>query len=177
MARCSSRPPASSDSRSLTARAWPAPSARSSRSSRSSGAAGCRASSPRPSCAKALPTRWGSARAPGAARQLGLVVTNARDDRLHPELATRAATRHLLALHETYDDWALALAAYVAGEGRVDRALRARRGATFWQLSDEHRLPDTARNFVPHVFALIRIAAPEACEPAGSSLTVEPARV
>jgi len=98
------------------------------------------------------------------ARQLGLVVTPARDDRVDPELATRAATRHLLTLRETYGDWALALAAYVAGEGCVDRALRDRRGATFWELADEARLPRTARNFVANVFVLVRIAAPEECE-------------
>jgi membrane-bound lytic murein transglycosylase D len=98
------------------------------------------------------------------ARQLGLVVTPARDDRVDPELATRAATRHLLALRETYGDWTLALAAYVAGEGCVDRALRDRRGATFWELADERRLPRTARDFIANVFALVRIAAPEECE-------------
>jgi membrane-bound lytic murein transglycosylase D len=98
------------------------------------------------------------------ARQLGLVVTTARDDRLDPTLATRAATRHLLALHATYRDWALALAAYAAGEGRVDRALRGRRGATFWELADQARLPRTARDFVANVFALVRVAAPEECE-------------
>ena len=98
------------------------------------------------------------------ARQLGLVVTGARDERLDLELATRAAAHHLLALHERYGDWALTLAAYVAGEGRVDRALRDRQDATFWELADEARLPRTARNFIANVFALVRIAAPEECE-------------
>jgi len=101
---------------------------------------------------------------PQRARQLGLVVTTTRDDRLDPVLATHAATRHLLALRATYDDWALALAAYVAGKGRLDRALRVQRGATFWELADQTRLPRTARNFVVNVFALVRVAAPEECE-------------
>jgi hypothetical protein len=98
------------------------------------------------------------------ARELGLIVTDARDDRLDPELATRAATHHLLALRETYNDWALALAAYAAGTGRVNRALRGRPGATLWQLADEARLPRTACDFVAHAFALVRVAAPEECE-------------
>lgn len=100
---------------------------------------------------------------PERARQLGLVVTAARDDRIDPALATRAAARHLLALRKRYDDWALALAAYSAGDGRVDGALRGQRGATFWELADQGRLPRTARNFVANVFALVRIAAPEEC--------------
>lgn len=98
------------------------------------------------------------------ARQLGLVVTGARDDRLDLELATRAAAHQLLALQERYGDWALTLAAYVAGEGRVDRALRDRRGATFWELADDRRLPRTARDFVTNAFALVRVAEPEECE-------------
>jgi hypothetical protein len=101
---------------------------------------------------------------PERARQLGLVVTTTRDDRIDPTLATRAAARHLLALRERYDDWALALAAYSAGDGRVDGALRGRHGTTFWELADQGRLPRTARNFVANVFALVRIAAPEECE-------------
>ncbi len=101
---------------------------------------------------------------PERARHLGLVVDAARDDRLDPALATRAAARHLLALRARYDDWGLALAAYSAGDGRVDDALRGRRGATFWDLADRDRLPRTARNFVANVFALVRIAAPEECD-------------
>ncbi len=100
---------------------------------------------------------------PARARQLGLVVTAARDDRMNPELATRAAARHLLALRDQYEDWALALAAYSAGDGRIDAALRAGRGATFWELADQGRLPRAARNFVLDVFALVRVAAPEEC--------------
>jgi soluble lytic murein transglycosylase-like protein len=101
---------------------------------------------------------------PERARQLGLVVNPARDDRVNPALSTRAAARHLLELRARYEDWALALAAYSAGDGRVDDALRGRRGATFWELADQGRLPRTARNFVANVFALVRIAAPEECE-------------
>jgi membrane-bound lytic murein transglycosylase D len=100
---------------------------------------------------------------PDRARQLGLVVTTARDDRLDPALATRAAARHLLALRERYDDWALALAAYSAGGGRVDVALRGLPRTTFWELAEQGRLPRTARNFVADVLELVRIAAPEEC--------------
>jgi hypothetical protein len=66
--------------------------------------------------------------------------------------------------HRGYGDWALALAAYAAGKGRGDRALRNRRGATFWTLADERRLPRTARDFVANAFALVRVAAPQECE-------------
>src|SRR5881296_724141 len=78
------------------------------------------------------------------ARRFGLVVNARRDDRLHPERATRAAARYLVFLHARYGDWPLALAAYNAGERRVDRALRRGRRADFWQLADRRLLPRTS---------------------------------
>jgi soluble lytic murein transglycosylase-like protein len=91
------------------------------------------------------------------ARDLGLVVGAERDDRLHPERATRAAARYLRMLHARYRDWPLALAAYNAGARRVDRALAGRPGATFWQLAAERRLPPVSRDYVPRFLALVRV--------------------
>ena len=91
------------------------------------------------------------------ARRFGLVVNARRDDRLHPERATRAAARYLVFLHARYGDWPLALAAYNAGERRVDRALRRGRRAGFWQLADRRLLPRTSREYVPHFLAVVRV--------------------
>ena len=91
------------------------------------------------------------------ARRFGLVVNARRDDRLHPERATRAAARYLVFLHARYGDWPLALAAYNAGERRVDRALRRGRRAGFWQLADRRLLPRTSCNYVPHFLAVVRV--------------------
>ena len=95
------------------------------------------------------------------ARRFGLVVNARRDDRLDVERATRAAARFLVLLRARYGDWALALAAYNAGERRVDRALARAPRADFWQLADRRLLPRISREYVPRFFAVVRIAEPE----------------
>ena len=98
------------------------------------------------------------------ARRFGLMVDAHRDDRLDPELATRAAARYLRLLHARYGDWPLALAAYNAGEGRVDRALALHPGATFWALAQDRQLPHASLDYVSHFFAIVRIVEPpKAC--------------
>jgi membrane-bound lytic murein transglycosylase D len=94
---------------------------------------------------------------PGTARRFGLVVRRDRDDRLHPERSTEAAARYLGVLYEHYGDWALALAAYNAGERRVDRALAEHPRATFWELADRGTLPETSCDFVPRFLAIVRM--------------------
>jgi len=96
----------------------------------------------------------------GTARKFGLVVNAHRDDRLDPELATRAAARYLRMLHARYGDWPLTLAAYNAGEGRVDRALASRPGATFWDLAGDRQLPHASLDYVSHFLAVVRIVEP-----------------
>jgi membrane-bound lytic murein transglycosylase D len=98
------------------------------------------------------------------ARRYGLVVTPRRDDRLNPQLATKAAIRYLQDLYERYGDWPLALAAYNAGEGRVDRALRLSPGASFWDLAERGRLPPVTCAYVPKLLGLARVAHPDDCD-------------
>jgi len=93
------------------------------------------------------------------ARRFGLVVNRRRDDRLEPDLATRAAARYLALLHAHYGDWPLALAAYNVGEGRVDRARRGDPSASFWQLADDGHLPHGSLDYVARFLALVRVVA------------------
>jgi hypothetical protein len=92
------------------------------------------------------------------ARRYGLVVDARLDERVHPERSTEGAARHLRHLHARYGEWPLALAAYNAGEGRVDRALAREPRADFWQLAETGRLPRTSRDFVARFFALVRVS-------------------
>ena len=72
------------------------------------------------------------------------------DERRDPEKSTRAACLYLRDLYEEFDHWYLALAAYNAGSGRVNRATRLHQTSDFWQL---HSLPRDTRNYIPYFLA------------------------
>lgn len=93
---------------------------------------------------------------PETARRYGLIVAPENDHRLHPESATRAAARYLRDLYRLFGDWKLALAAYNAGEGRVERAILRAGVRDFDELSRRGLLPLETRNYVPAVLAAWR---------------------
>ena len=80
------------------------------------------------------------------------------DERIDPEASTRAAARLLRHLHERYDDWYLALAAYNAGPGRVDRAIKSSGSRDFWEIARTPHLRNETRNFVPAILAATILA-------------------
>ncbi len=76
----------------------------------------------------------------GTARDFGIVINDWYDGRRDFVAATRAALEYLEYLGDLFDgDWALALAAYNAGQGRVGRAIR--RNAARGLGTDWHELP------------------------------------
>lgn len=89
---------------------------------------------------------------PATAESLGL-STLFPDERTEPVKSARAAATLLRVLHARFEDWALALAAYNAGEGRVRRALAARQGKTFADVS--LTLPTETQLYVPKVLATV----------------------
>lgn len=93
---------------------------------------------------------------PDTAKAMGL-ATFVPDERTDPAKAARAAARYLRALHGRFGNWALALAAYNAGEGRVSRTLAAKGVQSFTAIADA--LPAETRMYVPKVCALIATRA------------------
>lgn len=91
----------------------------------------------------------------GTARDFGVAINDAYDGRRDFVAATGAALDYLEYLGGLFDgDWALAVAAYNAGQGRVRRAIRrnAARGlGTDW---DELPLPRETRAYVPKLKGL-----------------------
>ncbi len=87
-------------------------------------------------------------------KEYGLNRTAATDDRMDPELATRAAARHLHDLYNHFGDWNLAMAAYNCGPGCVDHAIQRTGFADFWQLRRLNVLPKETANYVPAILAM-----------------------
>ena len=98
---------------------------------------------------------------PATARQYGLTVTSAKDERVHVEQSTRAAARYLRDLYNKFGDWPLALAAYNAGAKAVQRALQRRHATTFSQISAARLLPEETRNYVPAVLSAMELLGTE----------------
>lgn len=89
-------------------------------------------------------------------RHYGLEVGSLIDERRDPERSTDAAIAYLSDLHDQFDDWYLALAAYNSGAGNVRRAIRRSGSRDFWTL--RHHLPRETRNYVPAFIASVIVA-------------------
>jgi len=95
---------------------------------------------------------------PSTGRSCGLKQTSWYDGRRDVVASTRAALDYLKRLNETFDgDWELALAAYNAGAGTVQKAIRRNRASDkptdYWSL----QLPRETSRYVPRLLALSRL--------------------
>ena len=94
---------------------------------------------------------------PGTGSRYGLRRTAYIDERNSFDEATRASARYLKFLANRYGgNWELAMAAYICGEGNVDRAIRRSGVNNFW--ASYPYLPQETRNYVPNILATILIA-------------------
>jgi membrane-bound lytic murein transglycosylase D len=99
---------------------------------------------------------------PATGRRFGLAQDSWVDERSDTDKASRAAAQYLRHLHDVFEDWNLALAAYNAGEGTVRRAIQRHGTNDFWELSRARALPRETRDYVPRIQAAILVAgAPE----------------
>ncbi len=88
---------------------------------------------------------------PDTARRYGLRVDQRVDERIDPVKSTHAAVRYLADLYLLFNDWSLALAAYNAGENRVQRIIDETGIRQFAQMAAERLLPRETIQYVPAV--------------------------
>lgn len=91
---------------------------------------------------------------PATAKRFGL-RTHLPDERTQPEKSARAAARYLKFLYSQFHDWPLVLAAYNAGEGRVQGLLTRHKASSFDHIARD--LPTETRLYVPKVEAVISL--------------------
>ena len=88
---------------------------------------------------------------PQTGREYGLLINDFVDERKDPNKSTQAALDYLSRQYEKYGDWALALAAYNSGSGRVSRAIKRGRSKNFWRI--RRYMPRETRNYIPAYIA------------------------
>lgn len=88
----------------------------------------------------------------GTGDMYDLKVNKHLDERKDPEKSTHAAAQYLRDLHNEFDDWLLALAAYNCGPGNVRKAIRRSGGKKdYWEI--RNYLPKETRYYIPKFIA------------------------
>jgi membrane-bound lytic murein transglycosylase D len=90
---------------------------------------------------------------PTTAKSLGLSLAP-KDERLDPERSAQAAGHYLRYLYGRFGDWRLALAAYNAGETRVNNLLTRHQTKSFDVIAPS--LPAETQLYVPKIEATLR---------------------
>jgi membrane-bound lytic murein transglycosylase D len=91
-------------------------------------------------------------------RRYGLRVDGWIDERADPVKSARAAAAYLKDLHAMFGDWYLALAAYNAGEGKIQRGMARTGKQDFWSLAGTRTIRSETKNYVPMILAATIIA-------------------
>lgn len=88
----------------------------------------------------------------GTGKMYGLNENSWFDERMDPVKSTDAACRYLKKLYNIYGDWNLALAAYNAGPGNINKAIRRSGGKrTYWEIRPF--LHKETQGYVPNFIA------------------------
>lgn len=88
----------------------------------------------------------------GTSKLYGLKTNNYVDERLDPIKSTQAALLYLKDLHEMFQSWELAIAAYNCGPGNIKKAIKRSGGSTdFWKIYPW--LPKETRGYLPGFIA------------------------
>ncbi len=89
--------------------------------------------------------------------RFGLEQNQWLDERRHPMKAAQAAADYLSFLFDTFGSWPLALAAYNAGEKTIQKSIDRSGVRDFWALRENGKLPAETRDYVPKVYAAVKV--------------------
>jgi len=95
---------------------------------------------------------------PHTARRYGLRVDFWVDERRDPEKSTLCAIAYLKDLYYRFGSWALALASYNAGEGKVSKIIERYDTDDYWELIQYPGLKKETRDFLPKMISACIIA-------------------
>ncbi|RPI37999.1 MAG: LysM peptidoglycan-binding domain-containing protein [Nitrospiraceae bacterium] len=93
------------------------------------------------------------------AKRYGLEINWWKDERRDPVKSTGAAADYLKDLHNMFGSWNLAMAAYNAGEGRIQKAMKRSNADNYWALLGTSHIKTETKEYVPRFIAANLIAA------------------
>lgn len=94
----------------------------------------------------------------GTARRYRLVLSPYIDERRDFEKSTHAAATYLKELYQRFGDWHLAMAAYNAGEGKIERAITRHGTKDYWRLIHYSTLRPETKDYIAKFQAAALIA-------------------
>lgn len=92
---------------------------------------------------------------PSSGKLFGLEINNYVDERSDTYKASDASAHLLSVLFAKYNDWALAMAAYNCGPGRVDNAIKLAKSNDYWVV--RNYLPKETQKYVPFFMAMVYV--------------------
>ncbi len=103
-------------------------------------------------------------------RRYGLTINEYVDERMDPVKSTYAAADYLTTLHNMFNSWPLAIAAYNSGENKIRRGMENYGVNNFWDMTDVGgHLANETKLYVPSFLAATFIAK----DPDAYGLTIE----
>ncbi|MDR1545203.1 MAG: LysM peptidoglycan-binding domain-containing protein, partial [Deltaproteobacteria bacterium] len=104
-------------------------------------------------------------------RRYGLVIDEWVDERMDPVKSTYAAADYLIALHDMFNSWPLAIAAYNSGEGKILKGMRNPDVDNYWDMAKAGNfLAAETKRYVPSFLAAAIISK----DPLAYGLEIEP---
>lgn len=92
---------------------------------------------------------------PSTGKLYKLKINSSIDERSDTYKASEAAAEMLKNLFDYYDDWALALAAYNCGAGRINAAIKRAGSKNYWEA--RRFLPLETQKYVPYFMAMVYV--------------------